>query len=257
MALTGRTAATGRVPMDPLRKTATVAGVLYLVTFIAGIPPRLVLLNPLLDDADYVLGSGADTRVLFGGLLDIVNVFACIGTAVVLYPVLKRQNQAVALGFVTARLLEGAVIVVGVVSLLAIVSLRQDVAGAPGADADSLVTVAASHEAVYDWTWLLGPGLIPGVNALLLGYLLYRSGLVPRVIPLMGLVGAPIFLVSAVASILGFNEQVSVWSGLALPLIFVWELSLGLWLTFKGFKPSPITAPGIAAGHRDLEGAVR
>jgi hypothetical protein len=242
MAMTGRTTATSRVPMDPLRKTAMVAGGLYLVTFIAGIPPMLFLLEPVLSDPNYIIGSGADTRVLLGGLLDIVNALACIGTAVVLFPVVKRQNQAVALGFVTSRMLEAAIIVVGVVSLLAVVTLRQDVAGAPGADADSLVTVAASLVAIHEWTFLLGPGLIPGVNALLLGYLMYRSGLVPRVIPLMGLIGAPFFLISAAASILGFNEQVSVWSAIVLPPIFFWELSLGVWLLVKGFKPSPITA---------------
>lgn len=240
MAMTTRTEDARGVRTDPLRRTAMIAGGLYLVTFIAGIPPALYLLDPVLSNPEYVLGAGADTRVLTGGLLDIVNALACIGTAVVLYPVVRRQNHALALGFVTSRLLEAAVIVVGVVSLLSVVSLRQEVAG--GADADSLSAVAAGLVAVYDWTFLLGPGLIPGINALLLGTLMYRSGLVPRVIPLMGLVGAPIFLVSAVASILGFNEQISVWSGLALPLIFFWELSLGLWLVFKGFRPSPITA---------------
>lgn len=247
MTIADRTAAT-RIPMDPLRRTATVAGALYLITFIAGIPPALFFLEPVLSDPNYVVGSGADTRVLLGGLLDIVNALACIGTAVVLFPVLKRQNEAVALGFVTSRLLEAVVIVVGAMSLFAIVTLRQDVADAPGADADSLITSAASFVAVYDWTFLLGPGLIPGINALLLGYLMYRSGLVPRVIPLMGLIGAPFFLVSATASILGFNEQVSAWSAIVLPPIFFWELSLGIWLVVKGFKPSAVAALPPAAG---------
>jgi hypothetical protein len=255
MTMTERTETAGRVRMDPLRRTAMTAGALYLVTFIAGIPPALYLLDPVLSDADYVLGAGADTRVLTGGLLDIVNALACIGTAVVLYPVLRRQNPALALGFVTSRLLEAAVIVVGVMSLLSVVSLRQEAAA--GADPDALGAVAAGLVAVYDWTFLLGPGLIPGINALLLGTLMYRSGLVPRVIPLMGLVGAPIFLVSAVASILGFNEQTSVWSGIALPLIFFWELSLGLYLVIKGFKPAPITAPRTVPTRGDLEGAAR
>lgn len=255
MTMTTSTAGVDRARTDPLRRAAMLAGGLYLVTFVAGIPPALYLLDPVLTNPDYVLGAGADTRVLTGGLLDIVNALACVGTAVVLYPVVRRQNQALALGFVTARLLEAAVIVVGVMSLLAVVSLRQQVAG--GADPAALDAVAAGLVAVYDWTFLLGPGLIPGINALLLGTLMYRSGLVPRVIPLMGLVGAPIFLASAVASILGFNEQNSVWSGIALPLIFFWELSLGLYLVIKGFKPAPITASRTVADEPTLEEAAR
>jgi hypothetical protein len=229
-------------PGARLNRTARIAGALYLVTFVAGIPPALFLLDPVLSDPDYVLGSGADTQVLLGGLFDIVNALACVGTAVVLYPVVKRQNGAVALGFVASRLLEAAIIVIGVVCLAAVVTLRQDLGGATGAAADSLTTAAAALVAVRDWTFLLGPGFIPGINALLLGYLLYRSGLVPRVIPLLGLIGAPFFLVAATASILGLNEQVSVWSGIVTIPIFLWELSLGLWLVIKGFRPSPITA---------------
>ena len=172
----------------------------------------------------------------------MINASACIGTAVVLFPVVKRQHEAAALGFVTARVMEAAVIVIGVVGLLAVVTLRQELAGGAGADAVSLVITGKALVAIRDWTFLLGPGLIPAVNALLLGYLMYRSGLVPRVIPLMGLVGAPLLLASATATILGFNEQFSVWSAIATVPIFLWELSLGIWLVVKGFRPSPITS---------------
>ncbi len=139
-----RTTAAGRVAMDPLRKTAMLGGALYLLTFASSIPARFFFLDPVLSDADYIVGPGADTRVLVGGLLDLVNALACIGTAVVLFRVLKRQNETLALGFVTSRLLEAAIISVGIVSLLAVVTLRQDLAGAPGTDADALVTVGAS-----------------------------------------------------------------------------------------------------------------
>jgi hypothetical protein len=220
------------------RKTALVAGVLYLITFIAGIPPAAFLLGPVLDNPNYIVSAGADTQVLFGAFLDLVNALACIGTAVALFSVVKRQHEGFALGFVTARVMEAAIIVIGVVSLLAVVTLRQ--AGAAGSDAATLVTLGQALVAVRNETFLLGPGLIPGLNALLLGYLMYRSRLVPRVIPAMGLIGAPLFLVSVSASILGVNEQVSVLSGIAVIPIALWELSLGLWLTFKGFGPSAI-----------------
>jgi hypothetical protein len=246
MTMPSRTARISGIPTDPLRRTAFLAGALYLLTFIASIPAIFVL-DPVLSDPNYVVGPGADTRVLFGGLLDIVNALACIGTAVVLFPVVKRQNETLALGFVTSRLLEAAIISIGVISLFAVVTLRQDLAGAPGADADSLVTVGASLVAVRDWTFLLGPGVMAAINALLLGTLMYRSGLVPRAIPLMGLVGAPLLLSAKLGMVFGVNDEISLWSGIALAPIFFWELSLGVWLVVRGFKPSPITAGTIGS----------
>jgi Domain of unknown function (DUF4386) len=151
--------------------------------------------------------------------------------------------------------MEVAVIALGVVSLLSIVTLRQDLAGAAGSDATSLVTVGQALVAIRDWTFLLGPGLVPGVNALLLGYLLYRSGLVPRVIPVLGLIGAPLLISAATATMLGVNDQLSAWSAIATVPIFVWELSLGVWLVVKGFKPSPITAGMAGASTRSWAGA--
>jgi Domain of unknown function (DUF4386) len=233
--------------MSSTRKTALVAGTFYLITFAASFPAAF-LLGPVLDNADYIVSSGADTRVLWGCFLDVVNALACIGTAVALFPVVKRQNEATALGFVTARMLEAAIILIGVVSLLAVVTLRQDLAGAPGTDTASLLTTGRSLVAVRDWTFLLGPGLMPGINALLLGSLMYRSGLVPRVIPAMGLIGAPLLLAAATATLFGLNEQLSVWSAIATLPVAAWELSVGVWMVVKGFKPSPITATTIPAG---------
>lgn len=155
---------------------------------------------------------------------------------------MKRQSEAAALGFVTARVIEAGVILLGVVSLLSIVTLRQDIATAAGAEASSLVAVGHALVAVHQWTALIGPGLVPAFNALLLGYLLYRSGLVPRVIPAMGLVGGPLLLASFVAALFGGTEQISGVSAIAVIPIFFWELSLGIYMTFKGFKPSPITS---------------
>jgi len=227
-----------RVPMDSARKTALVAGIFYLITFAASIP-AVLLLGPVLNNPHYIVSPGTDTRVLWGCLLDVINALACIGTAVTLFPVVKRQNESLALGFVTSRVLEAAVIMIGVVSLLAVVTLRQDI-GTPGAHADSLVTTGRALVAVRDWTFLLGPSLMPAVNALLLGTLMYRSGLVPRIIPTIGLIGAPVLLSSTIATMFGINDKVSVWTAIATLLVGGWELSLGLWMVGKGFKPSPI-----------------
>jgi hypothetical protein len=229
--------------MDSLRRTALVAGALYLITFATSIPAR-ILFGPVRNDPNYIVGPGADAQVLFAGLLDVMLAFACIGTAVALYPVVKRQNVGVALGFVGSRGLEAAIIVSGVVSLLSVVTLRQ-----AGAGADALVTGQALV-AMYDWTFLFGPGFMAVINALLLGSLMYRSALVPRVIPLVGLVGAPLLFASDVAVLFGLWGQMSLPAGIATLPVALWEFSLGLYLVVKGFKPSPITAGMTAATTR-------
>jgi len=240
------TAAGGPLPMGNARRTALIAGAFYLLTFVSSIP-AVGLLGPVLNDPDYIVASGSDTRVIFGCLLDVVNAIACIGTAVTLFPVVKRQNEAAALGFVTARMFEAAVILIGVVSLLAVVTLRHDLAGTAGADRATLVTTGHALVAVRNWTFLLGPSLVPAFNALLLGYLMYRSGLVPRVIPLLGLLGAPLLIASVITTMFRINDQVLVLAAIATLPVAAWELLLGLWLVVKGFKPAPILLePGVA-----------
>lgn len=226
--------------MTPDRRTALVAGALYLLTIAASIP-ALLLLAPVLDDPAYVLGTGADSRVLLGAFLDLVNAAACIGTAVALHHVIRRHGPARSLGFVTARMAEAAVIIVGVLGILTVVTLRQDVGGPTAADPVALQTTATALVILRDWTFLLGPGTMAGVNALLLASVLYRSRLVPRLIPAVGLVGAPLILAAAAATFFGLTEQLSVWSGIATVPIFAWELSLGLYLVVKGFRPLAAT----------------
>jgi len=223
--------------MDSLRRTALIGGGLYLLTFFSSIP-AVFLLAPVLDDPGYIVGAGNDTAVLLGCFLDLINAFACIGTAVVLYPVVKRQNGSAALGFVTSRVMEAAIIVIGVVSLLSIVTLRQDLAATAGADAASLVTTGQSLVATRNWTFLLGPDLMAGINALLLGSLMYRSGLVPRIIPLLGLIGGPLLIAASIAILFGASSLVLI---VVIP-VAVWEFSLGVYLVVKGFRPCAITA---------------
>jgi hypothetical protein len=253
MSMTTRTAVAGKVPTDPLRRTAMIAGGLYLLTFASSIPARFFFLDPVLSDPGYIVGSGADTRVLVGGLLDMINALACIATAVVLFRVVKRQSETLALGFVTSRLLEAAIISIGVVSLFAVVTLRQDLAGTAGADEASLMTVGTSLVAVYEWTFVFGPNVMAAVNALLLGTLMYRSGLVPRVIPLLGLIGAPLMLASVTGIVFGTHDLDAGLHVLAAAPIAVWELSLGVYLVVKGFKPSLITAGIVPSIERDPE----
>jgi hypothetical protein len=215
------------------RRIALVAGVLFIITFITAIP-ALYLFQPVLDDpAGYIAGAGADNRIFFGALLELLLIIANIGTAVVLFPILKRQSEVLALGYVTARVVECVFIAVGILSILAVVTLRQEPAGADAELAESLA-------AIKDWTFLLGPGFVVGVgNGLLLGYLMYRSGLVPRPMAVLGLVGGPLVCASGIAVLFGVFDQGGAGQGIATIPEFLWELSLGIWLTVKGFRPCP------------------
>jgi hypothetical protein len=222
--------------MTSFRKTAFVAGLLYLITYLA--IPTIALYGPVLSDPGFIVSPGSGTGVLWGAVLELIVALAIVGTGVALFPVLRRQNEGVALGFVTSRLFEAGVITVGIISLLSIVTLQHEVGATDGTEAASVVTIGRSLVAIHDWTFLIGQTLLPGINALLLGSLFYRSGLVPGVIPLLGLIGGPLLIASAIGQVLGLNEQYSAFSAIAVLPIFLWELLLGLWLVFKGFNGS-------------------
>jgi len=212
---------TTTTPMTPLRKKALVAGIFYVVTFIS--IPTLAMYSHVKGDRNFILGTGGQNAVLFGCLLEVIVALAGIGTAVTLYPVIKRQNESAALGFVTLRVLEAAMIFTGVLSLVSIVTLRQTAAGSSPADAAALVTTGASHVATYKTTMLLGQTLMPAINGVLLGSLMYRSRLVPRIIPTMGLIGGPLLASAVVATLLGHNSPSSAWSALATLPIAAWS----------------------------------
>jgi hypothetical protein len=242
--------------MDADRKVALVAGALYLLTFIA--IGTLTLYTPVLKDPAYILSSGGDTGLRWGALIEVIVALAGIGTAITLYPVVRRQNETFALGFVTSRVIEGAMLLTGVVSLLSLASLHQ-VGAAAGADSTALLTSGASFVGTYNAAFLIGGTLMPAMNALLLGYLMYRSSLVPRLIPAIGLVGGVLMTSSVIGQILGINEQISVWSLIALLPIFAWELSLGLYMAIKGFKstsPLMVAAAGRSVGEDGAPPAV-
>ena len=227
--------------MSPLRKTALVAGALYLLTFVS--IPTLALYGPV-HDPNYILGPGPDTGVFVGGILEVIVALAGVGTAVALYPVLKRQNEGLALGFVGSRVLEGAGILAGVACLLSIVSLRQ-----AGAGTGALVT-GQTLAILYDRIFLLSQSLMPVVNDLLLGFLLYQSRLVPRVLPLLAFIGAALLVASDTAKLFDLVGPTSLVALAALP-IALFEFALGVYLIVKGFKPSPI----LSSDTRDASAA--
>ncbi|MCA1984189.1 DUF4386 domain-containing protein [Nocardioides nematodiphilus] len=222
-------------PDPSLRRIALWGGVAYLATFVFSIP-AVALLAPATDHVRAFMGGGDgdDLRVIAGGVSEMLNALACVATALLLHPVTSRVSRTLALGFVASRLLEAAIIMVGVVSILTVVTLRQDVGGA--AASDGVVTTARALVDVRAWTFLLGPGVMPAFNALFLGTILYRSGLVPRALPLLGLVGAPLLVLKSLIVAFGAMGDSSAGAAvMALP-IAAWELGLALWLTFKGFR---------------------
>ena len=225
--------------MTASRNTARAVGVLFILTFITSIAGAIAY-GPVLSDPAYITGAGADTRVFLGAFLELLLILTNIGCAVVLFPILKRQNETLALGYVTARLVECAFIGIGLLSLLTIVTLRQ---GAAGTDAGSLVVAGKSLVALHNWTFLLGPGFADGIGTgLILGWLMYRSGLVGRRMALFGVIGGPLLAASGAAVLLGLIPQGGAVQGIATVPEIIWEAFLGLYLTFKGFKLVPVLA---------------
>jgi hypothetical protein len=225
------------------QQRARVFGILFLATFATSIP-ALWLFQPVLDDpVGYIAGAGQDNRIVFGALLELLLIIANIGTAVVLYPIVRRESDELALGYVAARLFECTFILVGIVAVLGVVTLQQEVAGAAEG------SVAYTLAALKDWTFLLGPGWVVGWgNGLILGYLMYRSGLVPRTMAWLGLVGGPLIIVSGTLVMLDVADAGGTLQGTATIPEFLWELSLGIYCAVKGFRPSsPILRAGAGA----------
>ena len=233
--------------MSSTRRTALIFGVLYVLTFVFSIV-GLLLYNPVLHPADFMAGSADETRVRVGAFCEVLLIAANIGTAVVVFPILKRQSEMLSLGYVTARIAESTFIAIGIVCILAVVKLRED----GGADPGSLLADAKTLIAVRDWTFVLGPGFVVGVgNGLILGYLMYRSGLVPRGLAMLGLIGGPLICITGMLVVLDVIEKGGAVQSIATAPEFVWELSLGIYTVVKGFRPSPILAGDVAATRTD------
>jgi hypothetical protein len=231
--------------MEALQKPGRIAGLWFLGTFVFSIPAALLYAPAL--EADYILGDGLHARISLGALFEILLAIANIATAVVFFPVLKRVNEAVALGYVASRTIESAIIVTGLISLMSLITLREVFAGTSD-DTASLGTAGLMLVALHDWTFLLGPQFCAGFgNGLLLGYLMYKSQLVPRRMALLGLIGGPLAFIGGVFVLFGTFDQPSG------PLIaftaveVAWEASLAIYLTIKGYRPSPLLADASAA----------
>jgi len=228
--------------MQSAQRTARIAGLFFIGTFVFSIP-ALLFYDPVLNNHDYILGSGFDTRISVGALLEVLLAICNIATAVVIFPIVRRVNEAVSLGYVASRTVESTIIVMGLISLMSVVTLRDDLGGT-GVDAGSLTLVGRSLVAFHDWTFLLGPQFCAGFgNGLLLGYLMYKSQLVPPRMALVGLIGGPLAFIGGVLALFGVVDHPS--GGLFVLTIpeIVWEAFIAIYWTFVGFRrSSPLLA---------------
>jgi len=223
--------------MSPERKLAIATGLLFSITDVTSVV-AMVLYQPVLNHPGFVLSNGAgNNRVLLGGLLEVILAAAVIGTAVTLYPVVQRHNRALAVGYVGLRTLEAAIIVTGIASLLAVVTLQHDLAGTT-ANGVGLATVGEALVAVHNWTFILGPGLVCGLNTTVMAYALYRSKLVARFIRVLGLIGGPLVFVANVALMFGVPRDDL---GVLVVPVFAWEICLAIFLITKGFRSTAAT----------------
>ena len=227
------------------QRTARIFGWLFIATFVTSIGAKVLFVSGIggtFAELEFIPGSMSENTVYVAAILEFLLIVTGIGTAVVLYPLVKRQSEGLALGYVTARVVECTFILVGLVSVVSMVSVNDALAGATGAEAAALTAQGSSLAATYDWAFLFGPGLVVGLgNGLILGYLMYRTGLVPRRMAMFGLVGGPVLVASFVMILFGVYDNGSGPAALfALPEI-VWEGSLGIYAAWKGFRPSPIT----------------
>jgi hypothetical protein len=226
------------------RKIASLTGWLMVVTFATSIPAYFILYAPVRDNPGLITGAGADptASVALGALLELILIIANIGTAVVPYVVFRRYSEGLALGYVAARLVEAIFIAIGIISLLTFLFMRQE--GTAGQDA----ALGEAFVAIYDRAFLIGPGIFAGVaNGMILSYLMYQSGLVPRGLAVLGLIAGPMLVAAAIAILFDVIERGGTVQAVATIPEFIWELSFGIYLIVKGFKPSPILA-GIDGG---------
>jgi len=234
-----------------VRRTGRIFGWFFIGTFVTSIPARLLFVNGLgasWTDLQFVPGAGSDTSLKVGAILEFGLIFTQIATAVVIYPLARRQSETVALGYVTARIMESVFAAIGIISIISVVNVMEALAGAGGADAAALAASGGSLAKSYEWAFLWGPNLVAGIgNGLLLGYLMYRSALVPPRMALLGLIGGSLLILSFVLQLFDVYENGSTASGLlSLPEI-VWEASLGIYCALKGFRlESPIARRELA-----------
>ena len=224
--------------MNSYRKTAIIVGVLFITAMVTGML-RYVILDPILDAPDYLINvSKNENQVIIGVLFFFIMAVAIAGIAIVIYPILKKQNEALALGYVGARIVEGVLFIVAILAILTLFTLSQEFVKAGSPDDSYYQTLGDLLLAVRYYAYYVLWPITLGLGALMFYYLLYKSKLVPRWLSIWGLIGAPLFPVSWLSL---FGSTIS--GPLLLPLV-VNEMVLAVWLIVKGFSPKGLKSIG-------------
>jgi len=235
----GERAAGARFPTPGEKRAASWAGWFMAITFVTSIP-ALLLYHPVLHDHSYILGAGHDTRIELAAVLEVFLMISGVGVAIVMFPILRRESEPLALGYVASRIVESTMIGVGIISLLAILTLRGDLSATVGANGGSLQIAGRSLVAIHEWTFVFGPGFCVGVNDLLLGYLMYSTALMPQRLALVGLIGGPLIFASKIAVVFGAWGITSSTAGIFAIPVFIFEASFAIYLIVRGFRPSRV-----------------
>jgi hypothetical protein len=217
------------------RRIATLTGWLWIVTFVTSIPARFILYAPILKEPNYLTGAGQAARELVaaGAVLELFLIISNIGTAVVPFSIHKRFSEPGAVAYVAARIMESVFIAIGIVSMLSVATVRT------AAPSGTTAALGQMLVAVYEWSFRIGPGFVVGVgNGLILGYMMYRSGLVPRRMAVLGLIGGPLIILSGIAGIFNLIQTGGPIQGVMTIPEALWELSIGIYLIVKGYRPS-------------------
>jgi hypothetical protein len=242
-----------------IRRISTYTGWLWIITFVTSIPARFILYSPVLDEPNYVTGAGdlALAALATGAVFELILIISGVGTAVVPYSVHKRYSEVGAVAFVSARIIECVFIAIGILGILAIVTLRQD------APSGATPALGQGLEAIYEWSFRIGPGFFVGVgNGLILGYMMFKSGLVPRRMAMLGLIGGPLIVLMGVLVIFdvidpGTNAGMAIQGLMTIPEA-LWELSLGIYLVVKGYRrDAPVLATDATVRVPESPSAVR
>jgi hypothetical protein len=223
------------------KKAAKIVGVLFILAAVTAVV-GLILYKPILKGPDYLItGSEHANQVILGALMELILVVSAIGTATTMFPILRKYNETIALWHVCFRFLEAVIITVGVISVLSLLTLSREYVAAGAPDTSSFQASGIAIKAIHDWTFLLGPNFLLGINTIMYSYIFYKSKLVPRFIPILGMTGAALVFICALLVMFGVIQQVSAWGGiLALP-VAANEMILAVWLLFKGFNQSALT----------------
>ena len=238
-----------------LQRTGRIFGWLFIGTFVTSIPARLLFIHGVgasWTDMRLVAGDTSTASLKLGAVLEFGLIVTQIGTAVVIYPLVRRQSETVSLGYVTARIMESVFAAIGIMGMLSAVSVIDALGGARGIGAVALRTQGNSLVHTYEWAFEWGPGLVAGIgNGVMLGYLMYRSALVPPRMALLGLIGGPLLILNFVLILTGVYKNGEGPSGLLTLPEAAWELSLGIYCAWKGFRlSSPLARPEMAMAER-------